>query len=1250
VLGYSALSEHPLSSIAGGIQSEFAANLTGSAVVGASLTTGIRFEIVVLADVNIIAWLSTPADFFSGVTGSATLSGTLSMQAQFAAAMDASAVVTADLGVAAQFEAALVGSFVVGALDLVTVITLEVNLVGVASLQADIVASALMTSTGIVTTPEIWSDYEAAGGVRLGWLPYVMAFVETYKLDGNDQLKMQYPIETTQAPLLTVDAVIRTVFNDGTFSEWRIDSVERQTGSALIEVTGAPVRRELLHSLIDQTDADGFVYFDVPVVQITPANIISNYILANAPSWIVLGTVTPTDKLDMNFGNDTSGSGLTRLEEVTGYEAEFAPNGTTQYDLNLWTRGASATALRLRTGRNLIELKEQKGAERITVITGYGADGATIAWAYWEVETVSGAGPYQVKLKSIHGGDPPILEDDQLNTLYLEDDTGTLVQIDDTFFSTQEVEIASLGSIAVGDWVRVVLNSSGKHLTSLDATAAKAAIGTRRGEHQSNWDNTVNILKNGIPSSWPGAYPDDWTIGAGTWAKETGANNWLFAMQSLKGTNIGSAHSVTCSRTWHTTARENVYSASVWVRPTTITPGAGLGMKFTALGQTLYYTSPINAWVLLKIENVTVTTGNPTLSAALGADTGSTWTGYVAGFQINKGPIAKPMTLGSNAARIWQGMNQDLTKMSVEYVTYSGKLVDFEAAGLTGEQIVIGQTVEATTTELGDFSARLVEAVFDRLNPNNTGITLSTQPPLASRELSGPPVLNVPFFEPIDLQAVRRDRIQNAMFIEATITGTTDTTVTILLDVRDAHGLSPAVSYAAYGASYVSGSGAGPYVFNRPAVGAGMGRVVFTAKLPERADVTDSVDVTESIPSASTPVIVAKAEVQSSSATQIVVRVSAASATAGTGTINYTTDVTVAPSGGGTATLLADIDDVPGAGEYIDYTIDRPAFGSGTGRVQFNVVAVGYVGGAVPVDIPAVEQDTDTIALSSSARVITINATTIVVRFSVADPDPPGGATVVSTWVITSGTVTPASGGTMTPEDDLEKTANWIDYTCDRPTADSPAGAVTFTGKDTVNNRVPTSSSVEIPPQDPPEVSVFHSTEVSDTQWKITWTVVTGTIEESKNQGTWGTPTVTSGTAFNRPAYGTAPDVYAYRVSNGGITVPVGEVIVPPVVALNVTLTLNAALGDDPVSGDVSYTWSATGMPTGVTYDIDWELFDSSNNPTGAKGYAENVTSTYDTNPSPAFNGGDKYKYTIIAYDGNGVVIKTKSRSGTATF
>lgn len=143
------------------------------------------------------------------------------------------------------------------------------------------------------------------------------------------------------------------------------------------------------------------------------------------------------------------------------------------------------------------------------------------------------------------------------------------------------------------------------------------------------------------------------------------------------------------------------------------------------------------------------------------------------------------------------------------------------------------------------------------------------------------------------------------------------------------------------------------------------------------------------------------------------------------------------------------------------WTFNRGAALGQPGGAQFRAVLAGAQSDDDFIEIP--EQGRDTTYLVSRARVLATSDTTVTARYAVADPYPQGTNTVTVAYQnLGAPSVTPASGGTLTPAATLTEAAGtFIDYVITRPPFGSGTARVTYTA--TAANRVSDSDAVDVP-------------------------------------------------------------------------------------------------------------------------------------------------------------------------------------------
>jgi hypothetical protein len=1106
---------------------------------------------------------------------------------------------------------------------------------------------------------EVWTDLQAAGGTILGRL-LPESIVRRRRLTGDDSLTFSVPRSNHLASSLQKNVAIREILSlDGTvWREWIIQRVAKSSDSPRIAVECISPFLRLTNYPVTTADADGYVYRDTAAIQLDPETVIDTFIRSETPAWVETGTVTPTDVTEVAFSGDSALSGLRRLEEaVPGYEAWLSPVGTTGYGINFTARGGSAPTMYLRPGKQVRALRsEESSGQQVTRVNQIqGADGddgpSGIAWAYWEVTAISGAGPYLVTLAAIHGGAGPIGFDDQLNGLYLERRDGTFIEITDSTASTQQVSIASNTTISVGDWVRVVADSAGKHLMALDAPAELAEHGLLAGRYESAWDDTVCVVKNALQEAWASTLPDDWT---GLGAKSTTEGNWLTSGAALlinQSVTDGAQIAAPPARSWYIRERKTTYSATAWIRllsafgAGTITFRVKVGS--TVVGEGLEYLSPVNAWRQLKIEGLDLsayvgTTQTLTVEIVKSGGTG-TVNMLVDSMCLAPALSARAVTTGSNAARTWQGVNAFLDVRRSPQFSYQVSIAELARMGVANQvESEMGQGAVIVDDDIGTVSTRVLEIEDDPTNPANALLTLATLPPRFTRAPSKPLPLVVPFFEPIAVRVADRDTRQAALQITASVTGGDDTEVEITLTASDTLGGSPSITYNVFGATYVSGSGLGPYVFTRPASGAGVGRVVFTASLPGRSDVADALDIPEQ-PSSGILYTECRAAVTGVTATSITVTVTGVAPT-GTPQVEL-----VAVTGSATRTA-GPLVGVPSASGQA-WTFSRGAFDAGIGQVQFRATLSGAQSDDDFVVIPEVGRDT--VALAMRCRVIASDATTVTVRVAVADPYPQGSGSVSLTYQ-NSGSpgVSPGSGGSLTPAATINEAAGtYEDFTVDRPTFGNPPGRVTFTAS--AANRVTDSDAVDIPAQDVSLPSLSLQVTPGETSYSVAYSG-TGTVEASLDGASWAAAAA-SPIVVSRNAAGGDDQVLSLRATASGQTVsdsvtipaqdPTGGGTVPPSIpVLYVTTQDNSA-------NTITLAFAVENAPGGYTLDLAWSR-KSRTADDGNEGVITGISTTspyaFDTDTHdgavdlvPKFTSGYEtvtYTFTLRVKDGSTVV------------
>lgn len=720
---------------------------------------------------------------------------------------------------------------------------------------------------GAVVQAEYWTGLRCDGGVRQG-AAWVFQAQRQQRLTGEDSLVFSVLRDSRVAAQAHVGGVIRlvematgrgTVADNWQAAEWVITSIDRSDESEAVQVTCSSVLSRLNSIPIEYVDPDGWVSLEPAAVLLPPATVISDYILGGAPAWLSVGDVEPTAPCEVPFSQDTALSGLRRLEErVPGYEVSCEPVHAdplrdlfTGYRVNYTVRGSAAAPIYLRRAKNIRGVQQKGRSSQVTrLIRITGAQGdygpATLAYAYWRIaatRTISAGSSYGVTLAAIHGGPGPIGWNDQLNhaglpgganSLGLESTQGTVRTIIGSDAASQEVVISApnLTGFSSGSWVRVT-RANGHDLTQLDVPDAVAQYGVQPGTFTSEWDDTLNLIPNA-------------TMAAGRWSgfsTPVDSTDWITAGRAA--TISGAA--LPTPTTVYLPSRRRWFSATAWVR---LTAGLSDPMTFalndtsTGASVTLDVLGPIGPWQELRIEGYQSSLDSLLTLTFLGGAGGSV---RVDSASLTPSFTARPIIEGSAAARIWQDANQYLADVSEPQTTTTVDIADMHALGLPSHvPVVLGGVAVLRHPYFADVTARVLEIRDVPGDPASRRFTVSTVAPRLTREPTKPLALVVPFHESLQVRTAKRDATQAATVLTASISASDDTTVTIDLDYESATGGgTPDVTTYDWGTTLLSGSGLGPYVYERPAPGDGVGRAGFSARSPGRPEAYDAVDIPE---------------------------------------------------------------------------------------------------------------------------------------------------------------------------------------------------------------------------------------------------------------------------------------------------------------------------------------------------------------------------------------------------------------------
>jgi hypothetical protein len=482
------------------------------------------------------------------------------------------------------------------------------------------------------------------------------------------------------------------------------------------------------------------------------------------------------------------------------------------------------------------------------------------------------------------------------------------------------------------------------------------------------------------------------------------------------------------------------------------------------------------------------------------------------------------------------------------------------------------------------------------------------------------------------------------ILVTVTATAATGTPTVQLVAVN---GSATVVSgYPAPGIPQPSGT---QWLFNRgPALG-GSGQAQFRAVLSGTQSDDDFIEIPEQ--GRDTTYLTTRARVRNTTATQVFVRVAVLDKYS-----NLTASITQLPYGvpGITPNTTQTVTTVQGdtfpaevVGYYVDYTIDRPAFGAGTGRVVFTATNAQRVADSDSVDIPAIERDT--IALTSRARIFSQTATQMVIRYAVATPVALSPNTANITYVTEGlGTVSPGSPGVpqaITPETNTQITEpllSYIDFTVPRPAVGANPGRITFQA--TATNRTASSDAVDVPPQERvgPSLKVVTTPGTSSYSLEITWdgTIAYALDGVTQSVSGWTSPRTET---ITRGDIGSNTKVAAFAVTKDSVTVS-ESINIPPKDITSASLSIGTQTADD-TTNTYEFDWTASNFPTGTTYDLNYRTVTTTGDV--EEGYYSGLTTTdQDVLSGYTIGLNPTYQMTVSAVL-SGAVLMSRSRTGT---
>jgi hypothetical protein len=619
---------------------------------------------------------------------------------------------------------------------------------------------------------ELWTDLQCAGGTRQAILPldHCTRLETTTRIARDDDGILELSKDAAAYAYLAIGCVLRLLYTDGTFDEWRIAEVQdasRSSRTARVRLQSVLLDLNVKDTPFSVTNSK-ITTFDIDYTDKTPLELVT-LIMAQAPSWFDVGTITPNRIIDLSVSKSyplRALRGVVNALRAAGVacELDYRRNGTAGYYIDIVTSiGSTAQDVDVRTAKNLLattrtaRLGDQ--ASSVYMIGGAGVQRsgtpATIALGVWDVASVSGS---DVELRGIEGCDDPILYDDQFNNAYLEKTDGTYTQITDTVASTQKVTVASAATIAAGQWLRLVSNSSGDDLTRLANPAAVVPLTQSRIIELSGLTDRINYVVNPTFERWTAGVPDGWTetdtLGAGTISEETavvwhGTRSMKVVVACPGGSTPLVSFQSTSVNMSAPVATLRDQTASVWLyldkSLSTGTPNGNFQLFSTSgAGTTINYTA-ITSQTWTRIDNTrngAASSSSVIFRWATGSSLAMGLTFYVGAVMHEAAPTGRsPYIAGSDPSELHAAGNLALSTYSVGSASYVVSFADLGAwdpAAFPYDIVTLGAMANVRDTDL-DITAsyRIVEITRDHRNPLASRFTVSTRTPDLITFLSG---------------------------------------------------------------------------------------------------------------------------------------------------------------------------------------------------------------------------------------------------------------------------------------------------------------------------------------------------------------------------------------------------------------------------------------------------------------------------------------------------------------------------------
>jgi fibronectin type III domain protein len=607
---------------------------------------------------------------------------------------------------------------------------------------------------------EVWSDLQCAGGARLAAIPDRLALEDTRKLAGGDELRLTLPVSSVAYASLLERRVIRVVYADDTFDEWRLTGIDEQEGPqgrvGLVTALGPSV--DLARVVVGRTEANGAVYHDFEIIGMAPAEYLATILLpalvAEGYDYYAAGAIETTLPVDLVHEWDTALAVCQRLADLTGTEFQLRRNGATQYLIDLVAlTGFGASTVYVTLGKNLRGVQRQRASvDQATRVYARGmAEDAirpSMARARWEVVSVTGS---VVRLKDPAGGDGPVQCADQLTGCYLRTTSGTITAITDSAVvsaAQSDVTVVSATGISAGHLLELRRNDAGADVTFLEHPADKAAYGLiAKVLDRPDIPGVDNVVGNPAMRIWTGAAsaaPDNWTkLSTPTLTRTTTPARWRVGGKSCRVQSTADGQGLETNYVTVTPSLEKPFFSgflSLWidsgqVRVELVATDGVTTWVIPEGTENKASSNERNVWVDLGVAGIDLKalgTGVTQVKLRIVQDGAGTADVYVDSGQLVNEAGQQPFYEGTGATRLWQAANEDLLAHSRPEVRIDVDLLDLARLHPTvwpDDALVLGGNVRVQDSALGvDVTTRVLQITRDLLLPATTKVVLSNRP------------------------------------------------------------------------------------------------------------------------------------------------------------------------------------------------------------------------------------------------------------------------------------------------------------------------------------------------------------------------------------------------------------------------------------------------------------------------------------------------------------------------------------------